>query len=435
MPKPVKAAPTKKVPVDPQFSQAVLIGLVVLVAILYGGFRLVTAEEPAVLVDYATQAGIAMPKMKVARAADGGLRVVATAIVRRGDVIMSAPVASLISAQGLMNSSKYGKALSHDKAQHIKNALMAESADASFINVFLYTFYLALERRDPLSPLQAMFKELAPFSEADGALHWPAAVTECLDQQASGSIGVMWRGLEGSVAAGKAVCAVDATLCGSAGPPSLDELRYAMTVYMKFNFQDQALIPMMMFARFNNSHRGLTVSFNAERQELDVISDADAKKGEELYLNFPRGPAMQMVSRGIFDPASYGIDVMVDIKSVANTRLGKRYCVDKYHELMFGVDGKPRDAVLSCVALLMSTAEQRQTFSQHRTFTELMKGVYASLKENLSQMITDFEAETAPSCVVSPYLRSVFDDYERFMLDVLRKNFATLTAMEARLSG
>jgi hypothetical protein len=415
--------------------QSLLLAFAILLAALYAGFCVVTREDPAILETYAKSIGATMAKTKVLRMPDGALRVVATATVRRGDVVMSVPAESLITAQALLNNSRYAKALTFDKSQHIRTALMEYNADASFTNVFIYTFYIAMEKRDASSPLQPLFRELAPFSEADGALHWSEATAECLDSHAAEAVRLLWRGLSGSVAAAKAVCNADPELCGSAGPPTINELRWGMAVYLKFNYQDQAIIPMMMFARYNNSFRGLTVSFNQERQALDVIADTDAKKGEELFVNFPRGPGMQLVSRGFFDAASAGVDVNLDIKRVFQTKLGRKYCVERYHELMFGVDGKPREAAISCVALIMATEEQRRSFAEHRRNKDLMRGVYGSLREHLTHLLKDFGSGSSESCVVSPALRAIFDAYEVFVGDVLRRNLDHVNAMDEKLSA
>ena len=412
-----------------------LAAAVAIVVACYIGFEMVTYEQPPILQSFVDEQQIAMQKAKVVRGDDGGLRVVAGALVRRGDVVMTIPATRVITAEGIFNSTTYGKALSVEKGQHITAALLRGGVDSSFMNAFLYTFYFAMEKRNPQSTLQRLFAELPLFTEADGALHWPEAAADCLDSQASGETKVLRHGLAACVIAAQAVCEADVSVCANGGPPTLDELRWGMTVYLKYNYQDQAVIPMMMLARFNNSFHGLSVTFSAERGVLEIIANADTKKGEELFLSYPRGPSIQLVSRGWFDPASLGVDVSIDIKSIQKTKLGKKYCVDKYHELMWGVDGKPREALISCVALVLASDEERRVFGEHRRNAALMKTVYGSLRGHLVSALKDFDAESDESCVISQSLRKTFDDYSNFVGSVLRRNLQYVKNMEEKLQS
>jgi hypothetical protein len=427
----------KPLPTQQLFITAVVVAVVLNVAFYFapGG------GAPAELTDYLKEISADMHKAKLIRAGDGTLRLVATADLKRGERVFSVPRPAVAYEQAIRNHSIVGRLLSEEFIPGLRARLIEGQANPEFFHVFQFAVYFALERRNPSSPWQPVFKELGTFDERDGALYWSLEGTKCLDKYAHLGAQFQHKGLAASDEAAQVMCEAQPELCGEDGPPTREEIKWGMTVYLKYNFQDQAVIPVMMFASFDNRYPGLTIAYNRETNMVDVSTLGAVAKGSELHTNNPRGPTDPLISRGIFDPATSGADVMIDVRSLSRTELGKHVCLRHQHEFVYGVDGKPKDALVSCVALMIMTEETRkqftlQTFKTHRQDLSFMKQVHMTMLEDIQNTVaqvrkakSECDESTLPS---HPKVRAMFEDYMNFLNDVLTLNAKYLAETVAK---
>ena len=255
--------------------------------------------------------------------------------------------------------------MTHNDGAHITSL-----GGASFQQIFLYSFYIMYERRrGKASRLYAWLASLPRTfaTEGGGALYWPQGVAECLDEIAAAEL-IALQSVVGTVVQGANACceigedeirgfapceaiAIDRT----AEPFTVEEAKWAMSVYLRYNYKDQLILPgLNFFRRANSDGAGVYVRAGRDGQSFDVFASRDLKRHDEPVWNYPRGPGSSLVVFGSFDETSSSTDIPLRLPENAppGTPVHKQ-CIAQRDNLVFLPNGKPKEQVIKCLGAMM----------------------------------------------------------------------------------
>lgn len=341
--------------------------------------------------------------------------------LQKGETIFQIPRFLCITEEDVAHSD-IGKLL-HQNIAAIDDAIKESGSSQGFGNVLRFAFYIASERRNGLSPLQRWFETIPPFDRASGgALFWSDEDLLCLDPATLWEAQVVQAGLVAANRVANLVCNGEDDCPG--GVFSMEELRWGLAVYFHFNLRDQAVVPFVTFAKFTAQNFGIDVRLNRRSGGLDVFTNSDFLAGSEMGIYYPRGPGGQFVARGIVDSSSLGVDARIDLRSALSSNIGRKVCIDRAHELMFGVNGRPRDSLLKCYAWLIASEDERNVIDDFAANALLTQRVRNDLVHVLQEALKQVPA----SCDTSHReLRSKILALNNFTQVVLQKNLDHLS--------
>lgn len=303
--------------------------------------------------------------------------------------------------------------------KHVQEAQLFEG----FVNIFVYALFLVQERRaGAASPFAGWLRTLPKEGEQKGALFWDEARDKCLDAQAAAEAEALRRSIGVFVKIADELCASDERACPH-GVPTESELRWAAGTYLATNYQDQAILPGFEFLRVNNDRDPAAPRWNAEDSTLDIRIGDGAKKGEEITTQFARGPSMLLTSRGFFDRTARGVEARLRLPDRSDTFLKAR-CNDRFDELMFAGNGRPREALIECVAALVANPAQRRNFRKWRTDVEHNMNVWGNLTGMAQHGVDSFKDYDESQCTPTDDISRTFFEYVTFTRGVLVRNYA-----------
>lgn len=381
---------------------------IVLVCVLAGVWN-GESHEVISLREFAQIAHINLTKV-VLFASDSTVRLRTAQFIVKGDSILTIPRRFCITPQSIKQSEA--------------GRVLQKHTNSEFSGISQYAIFLALEKRNKLSQFQKWFVSIPSFSrETGGVLYWDSRDLECLDPRLQSEA-------DQSFAALNATLRVSTLVAQELDLPPFDteEIRWALAVYFLFNVRDQAVIPVLSYARYSNENEGVSLDVDSITGALVVRAGRNFAVGEELTQTFPRGPASQLVARGLFDPFSRGVDATLDIQTSLRDPLGKKLCVDHYDELLFQASGSPTKFLETCFAWLVMTEEERRIFAAAKDEPSVQRKVF----EGLLEVVTEMSAQK-PRCQVAGPLQQKLSDYADFVQRVCERNIEYLENQLSRL--
>lgn len=339
----------------------------------------------------------------------------ATKGIRKGETIFQIPRFLCVSEEDVAQSA-IGIDLTR-RAADVDRALESSGSSPSFKQILRFAFYIATEKRNPLSPLQRWFNSIPLFDRSTGgALFWDDEDLKCLDSATLWEAQTLRTGLLSSHAVSNIICDEDEGCSG--GPLSLEELRWALAVYFHYNLRDQAIVPFLTFARFTAVNFGVDVRVNRNSGGLDVVANDIFAENAEIGVYYPRGPGGQFVARGVVDMSALGVDARIDLREALTSQSGRSVCVDHSHEMMFGSNGRPREALIKCYAWLASDEHERRRIDSYATNVDLMDRVRKDLHHVVSQALLQIPR----SCASSHAISRKIEELNNFTRIVLQRN-------------
>lgn len=290
------------------------------------------------------------------------------------DPIFAVPRSQIIDMP-LLRESEVAKLLSYDNSSHI-----VALGDNSFQTVFYFSFFLMYERRrGKASTFYNWFQALPQsFEEQGGALYWPESVANCLDRMTQPEFVALQSVVGTTVQGANACCELPEeaiqgrTPCEDiiqrkANPFTEEEAKWAISVFLRYNYNDQILIPGLNFFKRSNRREGVYVQQSKTSQSVVILSPTTLKVTDEPIWNHPRSPGSALGIYGTFE-GSQVIDLPYRLPAAKPKSLIRRLCHDQHSQLVFGANGRPRDAVIECFGALMSpTKEQKKHILNLRT--------------------------------------------------------------------
>lgn len=359
-------------------------------------------------------------------------KLVARRDIGQGEPVMSIPPDAMIEHRAIM-ATPIGQVMGQNNASVLVKYAEESKLGMAFPTVFTFGMYLALEKlAGPSSKFYGYISALPTLEQTGGALSWDPSLDRCLDQVVAAEARGSRTMVDVAVKAAKELCEAEG-VCPN-GVPTEGDLKWGIATFLARNFQDQVILPGMDFARFDNSKNGLQARFNDEANVIEILAPQGARKGEELTINFLRAPATQLVATGRFDPASNGIDARIRMPDPRKDPLGKKYCIDKFGELLFAIGGRPREALVYCIGTMVATREQRKNFTKHMKTDDVLQlhvwgnlsGVVASALEGMNQG----DPCTEETSEVATHMR----EYVSFARRVLRSNMEYIQKQYAKYS-
>jgi hypothetical protein len=380
------------------------------------GILLFGDEESDVLVDELEFYHVKMDKAGFRHNHKGEYVLRAKKAIRKAETVFQIPRFLCVSEEDVSQSSIVMQLtrLTDD----VDRALESTGSSPSFKQILRFAFYVAMEKRNALSPLQRWFNTIPQFDRSTGgALFWDDEDLECLDPATLWEAQTMRTGLLSSHAVASVVCSEEDECTG--GSLSVEELRWALAVYFHYNLRDQAIVPFLTFARFTAINFGVDVKVNRNSGGLDVVANDLFAQGDEIGIFYPRGPSGQFVARGVVDDFALGIDARIDLRAAIASKSGRRICIDHSHEMMFGSNGRPREALIKCYAWLIGDEQSRQQIESYATNSELMSRV----RKGLKHVVAEAMLRIPRSCATShSALRRKIDALNNFTRVVLERN-------------
>lgn len=294
----------------------------------------------------------------------GRYGLVARSNTPQGSPIYSIPADRVLDSRTLSETTA-GKIIRYDNGSFINELAQERKLSQGAFNIMSFAAHFALERRlGSASPLADMFALLPPSPKT--VLDWPRDVVDtCVDKSVSMEREMLEKVINATVEAFEELCGKDdlpeADVCRNK-PLTEEEVKWGAVVYLTNNYQDQAVFPGLNFAEFNNERPGLTPQFDKERNVLHLSVNDNIPKGEPITLNYVRGPNLYLATYSEFMKTARGLEVQLQLPQDETIH---RVCTGDPSGLQFGVDGKPRPALVNCMSLLVAPEKLRRKMANN----------------------------------------------------------------------
>lgn len=361
---------------------------------------------------------------ELALGADGRPTLVSKAPLMQGQPVFGIPADAIIDNRAIQQSA-LGKLIGQDNASVVTEVAQEHRISQGAFNIVSQAMYLALEKRQGSSSRHhALFSALpAPTS---AILFWPEEAFQCADAALQGERRELMKVVNVTVALSERLCADDA-LAAEAGcrnkPITEEEAKWAVAVYLQNNFQDQAVIPFVNFARLDNSKPAIVPQFDQQTNTLMFTAGGPVKRGDELTVAMLRGPNAVLAAHGRFDTEARGVDLALQLPEDEPV---KKYCLSQSQELQFAASGKPREGLITCMSVLVvQDPKERRRFAKNvrknRT-PEITAYTYGNLTVAAAQMSRDTVDEAACKAVSATPLVQALREYNAWRIDVMQRN-------------
>jgi hypothetical protein len=348
--------------------------------------------------------------------------------VQANQPLLSIPQGAIVDLRSLSETA-IGRMIQYDNAS-IANAVAQEhKLHQNSFNVITFAFYLASEKRKGSSSKLAPFFEVLP-DPTSTALYWPEDTFACLDNSVKMEHQELVRTLNGSVALAKALCDVAEDEVGCKGKPfTEEEMKYAISVYVQTNYQDQALMPLLSFASHDNTKPTVTPQFDQGKGEgegkLHFVASQPMAKGEKVVVPFGRGPNVYFTAFGVFD-AKQARGVELGLQLPSTDEIVQRACLQNVAELQFGANGRPRQGLVDCMTVLIAPdairAKLSKNIPKYRT-PQMIAHAWGNLTVAAESMLANEGADAALCAAAkSTPLVEAAKEYVKWRRQVLTTN-------------
>jgi hypothetical protein len=368
--------------------------------------------------------GASNVKIDVKTNSEGRHYLVANQNLNPSTPVISLSQASIVDFQTI-GDQPAGVMIKRDNATAVNRIAQEKGVSQGGFNVLSFATYFALEkRRGSASRLADFFALLSEDQLRFSTVFWPEEVLPCLDVALKSERDQLLKVIEAGVELAKEVCDTEeGEAAGCKGRPlTEEELRWAVAVYLQHNFQDQAFVPIVSFARFDNTKAAsVQPQFDRENSVLHFVNSAPIARGSEITLNHMRGPNVLLSAFGAFDESqSRGVELPLQLPEDETVR---RVC--QIGDLQFGSNGKPRDTLVNCLTLLIAPDNQRAKVSKnprkYRT-GDLAAYVFGNLTIGAARLSEDHVDDAACQAVPATPLANAIRTYISWRRQVMDAN-------------
>jgi len=357
---------------------------------------------------------------------------VAKQTIYQGQPILSVSGETLLDVRTI-GETPIGNLLRSDNGNLINEIGRENQLPAGAFTLMSFSAYFAAQRRLGSESKYAPFFAALP-SKLNAAVFWDPSVVPCLDPAVANEFRAQLRVVNATKEALAVLCDSEAgAAAGCKGSPfTEDELAWGLAVYLQHNFQDQAFVPLLSFARFDNKKGGVSPQFERESGILNFLASANMQRGEEITLNFLRGPHVFLSAFSQFSAEqARGVELALQLPEDEAVR---NLC--QITELQFAPNGKPREGLVNCMTYLVAPAELRakvlKNVRKYRT-PELNAYTYGNLTVAANMMRDDKIDDEACAKVEENDVVRAAKAYNTWRRSVLDANRAFLEQQAAKM--
>jgi len=356
---------------------------------------------------------------------------VATTKLKSGDAVMSVPVASCADT-AVIAASPIGALVMGDETK-VANAVLLENglSTVSLPDVLAAAYMAAEERKGPGSPWVGFFAAIAN-AEAGGALTWPKDVAKACLEPRLRQEGVMSEDVVNAtthilaqLCAPAADADADAVARAAAACPSKpfakEDVKRALHVYTQHNYHT-VLIPGVVLLRFDNAKKGIGLRLSQDGKAFDVVVQQPVRAGEEVVVNFLRGPGPFFHRLGVFRPdTAKGVELSAVVSQ--ESEAGRLACTQQIQDMVFAANGFPHPALVRCAAVMVAPEKLKMKIAKKGKIPAEIKAYALGNLSYAAQHVAEGYAEpdySHPLCNSS--IGRQMKALGEWSLDVLKRN-------------